>query len=63
MRYKQRQSTGNILSNCGEIRIRGSIEQVIARYNQLAAETDDRSQKEMYLQHVEHYTRMKAQHV
>lgn len=58
-RNRRQYSNNVVTSNCGDIRIRGSVQQVIEKYNILAAE--DPVNRETYLQHAEHYTRLNAE--
>lgn len=63
---RRQHNVGAITSNCGELRIRGSVQAVIEKYTTLAAEAIDTAEREMYLQHAEHYTRVqneRSQHV
>lgn len=62
----QRSHHQTITSVCGNIKMRGSVQQVIDKYKALAGEASDKSDKEMLLQHAEHYIRMqneREQHV
>jgi len=57
---RRRPHSGHVVqSNCGDVKMRGTVDQVIGKYNQLAAE--DPHNRELYLQHAEHYTRVKSQ--
>lgn len=47
-----------IRSTCNGIIIRGSASQLVDKYSALASEAQDESDKQMYLQHAEHYTRI-----
>ena len=45
-------------STCGEVRVRGTLVQVIEKYDALTKEAIDDVAKERYKQQVEHFTRM-----
>ena len=66
-RNRQGQQHIIVVSNCGDVKIRGSIGQVIEKYKSLAADASDAAQKELFLQHADHYLRVmteqRVQHV
>ena len=66
-RHRRLNNGHTIQSVCGDIRVRGTVQAIIEKYKALASETSDRTDREMFLQHAEHYTRMQneraAQHV
>jgi hypothetical protein len=48
-----------LTSNCGEVTLRGTPHQLVEKYEALASENNnDETQRQQYLQHAEHYTRM-----
>jgi hypothetical protein len=59
MRHNNRKyyTRGAITSLCGEVKLRGTAQQIIDKYKVLANDADDSALKELYLQHAEHYTR------
>jgi hypothetical protein len=64
-RRPNRPNDPSITSTCGDIRIRGNVQQVIEKYMVLAQEAADH-EREMLLQHAEHYRRVRnerQQHV
>lgn len=48
-------------SKCGDVRVRGTVNQIEDRYRSMARETDDRILAENFTQHAEHYNRIGAE--
>lgn len=60
-RHRPRQRVQTYVSNCGEIIVRGTVKQLVEKYENLALEASnlkDRVAKHMYLQHAEHYSKV-----
>ena len=53
----RRPRNNTVRSTCGDVVLRGTDQQLIEKYKTLADECSDETQKQQYLQQVEHYTR------
>lgn len=56
-RSRTRNKQPMIDSVCNEIRVHGTLTQVIQKFRQLADEAEDKVTAELYRQQVEHFTR------
>lgn len=58
-RRNQRHRGYVVQSNCGDVKLRGTVDQVIDKYRQLAEENE--FNRELYLQHADHYVRVQKE--
>lgn len=56
-RRSSKQTAPYVNSDNGDVKIRGTIHQVLHNYKEMAGAEEDRTEKEHLLQHADHYQR------